>query len=139
MPAGREPAGVLPSERSLLPGGMERPVVSLPDQIEDKRFGPGFPRIEESVAGRPTPPCRGRAYADEKVLQGLEVQGRRLGSEETGGGVVATGDRRPEVVRAAMKVARKQDSASLRIQRADGRIQEERTYPRSSDPRGSKG
>ncbi len=38
-----------------------------------------------------------------------------------------------------MKVARKQDSASLRIQRADGRIQEERTYPRSSDPRGSKG
>jgi hypothetical protein len=60
-------------------------------------------------------------------------------AKETGGGVVATGDRKPEVVRAAVKVARKRDSASLRIQRADGRIQEERTYPRSSDPRGSKG
>jgi hypothetical protein len=57
---------------------------------------------------------------------------------ESGRGVVATGDRNAEVVRATAKLARKQDSASLRIQRADGRIQEERTYPRGSDPRGSK-
>jgi hypothetical protein len=60
-------------------------------------------------------------------------------AKESGGGVVAQGDRRAEVVRAAVKVARQQDSASLRIQRGDGRIQEERTYPRSSDPRSSKG
>jgi hypothetical protein len=60
-------------------------------------------------------------------------------AKETGGGLVASGDRKPEVVRAAVKEARSQDSASLRIQRADGRIQEERTYPRSSDPRASKG
>jgi len=58
---------------------------------------------------------------------------------ESAGGVIATGDRKPEVVRAAAKVARKQESASLRIQRADGRIQEERTYPRDSDPRRTKG
>jgi hypothetical protein len=60
-------------------------------------------------------------------------------AKESGGGVVAQGDRKAEVVRAAVKVARQQDSASLRIQRGDGRIQEERTYPRSSDPRSSKG
>jgi hypothetical protein len=58
---------------------------------------------------------------------------------ESGGGVVATGDRKREIVRAAAKMARQQDSASLRIQRADGRIQEERTYPRRSDPRRTKG
>ena len=60
-------------------------------------------------------------------------------AKESGGGIVASGDRKPEVVRAAAKVARRQESASLRIQRADGRIQEERTYPRGSDPRYSKG
>jgi hypothetical protein len=58
---------------------------------------------------------------------------------ESGGGVVAAGDRKPEVVRAAAKLARQQDAASLRIQRTDGRIQEERTYPRSSDPGRTKG
>jgi Uncharacterized protein conserved in bacteria (DUF2188) len=58
---------------------------------------------------------------------------------ESGGGVIASGDRKPEVVRAAARVARQQDSASLRIQRRDGRIQEERTYPRGSDPRRTKG
>ena len=60
-------------------------------------------------------------------------------AKEAGGGVIASADRKPEVVRAAAKEARRQDSASLRIQRADGRIQEERTYPRSSDPRRTKG
>ncbi len=30
-------------------------------------------------------------------------------------------------------------SGSVRIRKRDGKIQEERTYPRSADPRGSKG
>jgi hypothetical protein len=60
-------------------------------------------------------------------------------AKESGGGVVASGDKKAEVVRAAVKVARQQDAASLRIQRATGQIQEERTYPRRSDPRRSKG
>jgi Uncharacterized protein conserved in bacteria (DUF2188) len=60
-------------------------------------------------------------------------------AKESGGAVIASGDRKPEVVRAAARTARQQDSASLRIQRADGRIQEERTYSRSSDPSRTKG
>ena len=60
-------------------------------------------------------------------------------AKESGGGIAASGDRKAEVVRAAAKLARQQDAASLRIQRADGRIQEERTYPRSSGPRRTKG
>jgi hypothetical protein len=60
-------------------------------------------------------------------------------AKESGGRVVASGDKKAEVVRAAVKVARQQDAASLRIQRATGQIQEERTYPRRSDPRRSKG
>lgn len=39
----------------------------------------------------------------------------------------------------ASKVARKHKKASVVIQKANGRIQEERTYPRSSDPRKTKG
>jgi Uncharacterized protein conserved in bacteria (DUF2188) len=58
---------------------------------------------------------------------------------ESGGGVIASGERKAEVVRSVVKAARQQESASVRIQRADGRMQEERTYPRSSDPRRSKG
>ena len=49
---------------------------------------------------------------------------------ESGDGVIVSGDRKPEVVRAAARVARQQDSASLRIQRRDGQIQEERTSTR---------
>jgi hypothetical protein len=77
------------------------------------------------------------AHAQEEDLHRLEVEGRE--AKGSGGGGVATGDRKPEVVQAAAKEARRQDSASLRIQRADGRIQEERTYPRGSDRRRSKG
>ena len=58
---------------------------------------------------------------------------------ESGGNVVASGKRKSDMVRDAAKVARQQPSASLRIQGRDGRIQDERTYPRSSDPRRSKG
>ena len=59
-------------------------------------------------------------------------------AKESGGGLVASGDRKPEVVQAAAKEARRQESASLRIQRADVKIQEERTCPRGSDPRRTK-
>lgn len=60
-------------------------------------------------------------------------------ASESGGNVVASGKRKSDVVRDAARIARQQPSASLRIQGRDGRIQDERTYPRSSDPRRSKG
>lgn len=39
----------------------------------------------------------------------------------------------------AMRTARDQQPSTLRIRKKNGQIQEERTYPRSRDPRRSKG
>jgi uncharacterized protein DUF2188 len=45
-----------------------------------------------------------------------------------------------ESVKQTAEVARRDpEPVSVRIHKADGRIQEERTYPRSADPRRSKG
>ncbi len=49
--------------------------------------------------------------------------------------------RAPTKAEAIQKVQNymKTHEGSVRIHKEDGRIQEERTYPRSKDPRGSKG
>ena len=52
-------------------------------------------------------------------------------AEESTLGVFAKGDTKEEVVQAATGVARLQKKASLRIEKEDGELQEERTYPRS--------
>jgi hypothetical protein len=44
-----------------------------------------------------------------------------------------------QAVKETRMVAEQMGGASVRIHTKDGRIQEERTYPRSADPRGSKG
>ena len=45
-----------------------------------------------------------------------------------------------EAVKKTAAVAKKgPEPVSVRIHKADGKIQEERTYPRSADPRSSKG
>lgn len=56
-----------------------------------------------------------------------------------GGKTVAKAHTKAEAVKGATKVARKQKRASVVIRKTNGRIQEERTYPRSSDPIRSKG
>ncbi|MGH8940126.1 MAG: DUF2188 domain-containing protein [Actinomycetes bacterium] len=48
---------------------------------------------------------------------------------------VAKGDNKAEVVKRTIEVAKKQPKAQVRIKGRNGRIQEEHTYPRSSDPR----
>lgn len=45
-----------------------------------------------------------------------------------------TGQTKVEVVKQAVELAKKQDTASVVIHKQDGRIQEERTFPKSSDP-----
>ncbi len=52
---------------------------------------------------------------------------------------VAKGATKKEVVSEMIRVAKKHQPSSLRIHKVDGRFQEERTYPRSSDPAKSKG
>ena len=49
------------------------------------------------------------------------------------------GATKQEVVKKTIELAKKEKLAQVIIHKADGKIQEERTYPRSSDPRGSKG
>ena len=47
-------------------------------------------------------------------------------------GVFAKGDTKADVVQAATSVARLQKKATLRIEKEDGELQEERTYPPSA-------
>jgi Uncharacterized protein conserved in bacteria (DUF2188) len=59
------------------------------------------------------------------------------------GGKTVRGTKAPtkaESVKQTAQVARRDpEPASMRIHKVDGRIQEERTYPRSADPPRSKG
>lgn len=50
-----------------------------------------------------------------------------------------TGETKVEVVKQAVELAKKQDAASVVIHKQDGKIQEERTFPKSSDPFPPKG
>ena len=60
--------------------------------------------------------------------------------KQEGGKTVTKTPTKAEAVQTASKVARKdKKKASVVIRKANGRIQEERTYPRGSDPRKTKG
>jgi len=56
-----------------------------------------------------------------------------------GGKTVTKTPTKAKAVQTASKVARKDKKASVVIRKANGRIQEERTYPRGSGPRKRKG
>jgi predicted Zn-dependent protease len=54
---------------------------------------------------------------------------------QSGGEVVARAARKEDAIRETAKVAKADpDSVTVKIHTEDGRIQEERTYPRSADP-----
>lgn len=52
---------------------------------------------------------------------------------------VVTGTTKENVVKKTIEAAKKEKMSSVIIHKADGKIQEERTYPRSSDPHSSHG
>jgi hypothetical protein len=59
---------------------------------------------------------------------------------KTSSDVVSRGATKEEAVRNTAAVAKADPQpVSVRIHKEDGKIQEERTYPRSADPRSSKG
>jgi hypothetical protein len=61
-------------------------------------------------------------------------------AEAAGKKVVASAPTKEAAVKKTAAVARKDpDAVSVKIHKQDGQIQEERTYPRSADPRSSKG
>jgi len=82
------------------------------------------------------PPGKGtrRVYTVETDSKG-GWRGEAKGSTRA----VAKGDNKAEVVKRAIEVAKKQPNAQVRIKGRNGRIQEEHTYPRSSDPRRTPG
>ncbi len=67
-----------------------------------------------------------------------DVNGGWKTTEETTGSVIAVGQTKEETVKAAAVILQEIQGSNI-IHKADGRIQEERTYPRSKDPRSSKG
>jgi hypothetical protein len=76
-------------------------------------------------------------------MKRIDVVKKRDGwAGETGGRTVPN-TKAPTKAAAVKKVAaaakKDQQPVSVRIHKTDGKIQEERTYPRSADPRKSKG
>lgn len=68
------------------------------------------------------------------------VRGPRHWVGKQGGKVVADGDTKVDAVRNVAAVARADpESVSVKIHKVNGRIQEERTYPRRADPKRSPG
>lgn len=59
---------------------------------------------------------------------------------KSGDQAIAKADRKVDAVRDTAAKARKMpEAATVKIHKENGRIQEERTYPKSADPKGSKG
>jgi hypothetical protein len=61
------------------------------------------------------------------------------GKLENGKRASITGDIKAEVVKMTTEIAKKQSNSSVIIHKSDGKIQEERTYPKKSDPFPPKG
>ena len=78
----------------------------------------------EQILGKNKSKDEGKVYTVSRRKKG----GWKAG--EASLGVFAKGDTKEEVVQAATSVARLQKKATLRIEKEDGELQEERTYPR---------
>jgi hypothetical protein len=56
------------------------------------------------------------------------------GKLEGGQRASVKGETKAEVVKKTIELAKNQENSSVRIHKTDGKIQEERTYPKKSDP-----
>jgi hypothetical protein len=56
------------------------------------------------------------------------------GKLENGQRASVTGTTKNEVVQKTIEIAKNQSEASVKIHKMDGKLQQERTYPRKSDP-----
>lgn len=56
------------------------------------------------------------------------------GKLEGGKKASVKGETKAEVVKKTVEIAKNQENSSVKIHKADGKIQEERTYPKKSDP-----
>jgi hypothetical protein len=56
------------------------------------------------------------------------------GKKENGERASVKGETKEEVMKKTIEIAKNQGDSSVVIHKLDGKIQEERTYPKSSDP-----
>ncbi|MFD0751282.1 DUF2188 domain-containing protein [Mucilaginibacter calamicampi] len=61
------------------------------------------------------------------------------GEKEGGKRASVVADTKKEAVAKTIEIAKNKPESSVKIHKTDGKIQEERTYPRSSDPNPPKG
>lgn len=61
------------------------------------------------------------------------------GKLEGGQKASVTGDTKADVMKKTIELAKRQGKSSVIIHKSDGKIQEERTYPKGSDPYPPKG
>jgi len=69
-----------------------------------------------------------------KVYHVTKTEEGWQGKLEGGQRASVVGGTKEEVKNKTIDIAKKQESASVRIHKTDGKIQEERTYPKKSDP-----
>ncbi|MBV6640907.1 MAG: DUF2188 domain-containing protein [Cyclobacteriaceae bacterium] len=74
-----------------------------------------------------------------KVYHVTPAPGGWKGKAQGGAKSSVTGSTKSSVVSKTIDIAKGQGKSQVIIHGRDGRIQEERTYPRSSDPRRTKG
>jgi hypothetical protein len=104
--------------------------------------------IQHSTARRsvsasgPLRVCK-REASSEVTMKRIDVVKRPDGWAGTSGGRTVPNTKattKAEAVKKTAAAAKKSsEPVSVRIHKTDGRIQEERTYPRAADPRSSKG
>jgi hypothetical protein len=61
------------------------------------------------------------------------------GKLEGGQRASVKGETKGEVLKKTIEIAKNQDNSSVKVHKSDGKIQEERTYPKKSDPFPPKG
>ncbi|WP_192822243.1 DUF2188 domain-containing protein [Rufibacter sp. LB8] len=77
--------------------------------------------------------------AERKVYHVTKTEAGWEGKQEGGQRASVTGSTKAEVVQKTIEIAQNHASSSVIIHTQDGKIEEERTYPRSSDPTSSRG
>jgi hypothetical protein len=99
--------------------------------------GPGVRSASHDREGvADMPPGKG---ARKVYTVGTDPKGGWRGDTKGSTRAVAKGDNKAEVVKRTIEVAKKQPKAQVRIKGKNGRIQEEHTYPRSSDSKRTPG
>ncbi len=69
-----------------------------------------------------------------KIYHVTKTEDGWQGKLEGGQRASATGNNKEEVVKKTIEIAKNQGDSSVKIHKSDGKFQEERTYPKKSDP-----